>query len=105
MTVKANQRAGQVPRRAGPHLRGQTRCAVHSDRRGRRPGRPVRDPGSSSYFATLQAVEHFASLVYAEARGRGGAQAGAVVVLGDGAPWIWNLVGLSGGFVGVRPRL
>ncbi len=36
---------------------------------------------------------------------RAGAQAGAVVVLGDGAPWIWNLVGLSGGFVGVRPRL
>jgi hypothetical protein len=54
-------------------------------------GRPVRDPGSSSYVATLQAVEHFGSLVYAEARRRGCAQARQVVVLGDGAQWIWNL--------------
>jgi len=54
-------------------------------------GRPVRDPGSSSYVATLQPVEHFGSLVYTEARRRGCAQAREVVVLGDGAPWIWNL--------------
>jgi hypothetical protein len=49
-------------------------------------GHPVRDPGSSSYVATLQAVEHFGSLVYAEACRRGCAQARQVVVLGDGAP-------------------
>ena len=49
-------------------------------------GHPVRDPGSSSYVATLQAVEHFGSLVYAEARRRACAQARQVVVLGDGAP-------------------
>jgi hypothetical protein len=54
-------------------------------------GHPVRDPGSSSYVATLAPAPHFGSLVYAEARRRGCAQAGAVVVLGDGAPWIWNL--------------
>lgn len=54
-------------------------------------GRSVRDPGFSSYVATLQAVEHFGSLVYAEARRRGCAQAGEVVLLGDGAPGIWNL--------------
>lgn len=54
-------------------------------------GYPVRDPGSSSYVATLQAAPHFGSLVYAEARRRGSAAAHQLIVLGDGAPWIWNL--------------
>jgi len=54
-------------------------------------GRPVQDPGSSSYVGTFQAAEGFGSLLYAEACRRGLRQAREVVVLGDGAPWIWNL--------------
>jgi hypothetical protein len=54
-------------------------------------GFPIRDPLSSSYVATLEPVEHFATLVYAEARRRGSAKTKEVVVLGDGAVWIWNL--------------
>jgi len=54
-------------------------------------GRPVRDLHSSSYVATLDAAERFGSLVYAEARRRGVDRARRVIVLGDGAPWIWNL--------------
>lgn len=54
-------------------------------------GRPVRDPGSSSYVATFEPTERFGSLVYAEARRRGVGRAGQVIVLGDGAPWIWGL--------------
>ena len=54
-------------------------------------GRPVRDPGSSSYAATLGTAERFGSLVYAEALRRGAGHAGQLIVLGDGAPWIWNL--------------
>jgi len=54
-------------------------------------GFPIRDPGSSSYVPTLGPVEHFGTLVYAEARRRGSAKAKEVVVLGDGATWIWNL--------------
>ena len=54
-------------------------------------GFPIRDPGSSSYVATLGPVEHFGTLIYAEARRRGSAKAKEVVVLGDGAAWIWNL--------------
>lgn len=46
--------------------------------------RPVRDPHSSSYLATLEAVEQFGSLTYAEARRRGSAHAKQLVVLGDG---------------------
>ncbi|MDA8302066.1 MAG: ISKra4 family transposase [Actinomycetota bacterium] len=54
-------------------------------------GFPIRDPGSSSYVATLESVEHFGTLVDAEARRRGSAKATEVVVLGDGATWIWAL--------------
>ncbi len=54
-------------------------------------GYPIRDPDSSSYVATLEPVEHFGTLISAEARRRGSAKATDVVVLGDGAVWIWNL--------------
>jgi len=57
-------------------------------------GFPIRDPHSSSYVATFEPVEHFGALVYAEARRRGSAKANEVVVLGDGAVWIWNLANL-----------
>jgi hypothetical protein len=57
-------------------------------------GRPVRDPASSSYVATFDPAEQFGSLVYAEARRRGSGHAAQVIVLGDGAPWIWNQAGL-----------
>ena len=54
-------------------------------------GFPIRDPDSSSYVSTLEPVEHFGTLIYAEARRRGSAKAKEVVILGDGATWIWNL--------------
>ncbi|MDQ6928926.1 MAG: ISKra4 family transposase [Actinomycetota bacterium] len=54
-------------------------------------GRPVRDPESSTYLATLEPAESFGRLMAAEARRRGAERAATVVVLGDGAPWIWNL--------------
>ncbi|EQD62804.1 hypothetical protein B1B_07102, partial [mine drainage metagenome] len=57
-------------------------------------GSPIRDPDSSSYVATLEPVEHFGTLIYAEALRRGSAKATEVVILGDGATWIWNLAKL-----------
>lgn len=54
-------------------------------------GCPIRDPDSSSYVATLEPVANFGPLVFAEARRRGSARARRLIVLGDGAPWIWNL--------------
>jgi len=53
-------------------------------------GRPVRDAGSSSYLATFAPAEAFGTLVYAEARRRGAHRARQLVVLGDGAPWIFQ---------------
>jgi hypothetical protein len=53
--------------------------------------RPVRDPDSSSYLASFAPAAEFATLVHAEARRRGADHIRQLVVLGDGAPWIWNL--------------
>ena len=65
-------------------------------------GRPVRDPGSVSYSAAVESAagrdtdprpSPFAQRVYREAQRRGFDAAERRVVLGDGAPWIWNLAG------------
>jgi hypothetical protein len=54
-------------------------------------GRPVRDPDSTSYLGSFAPTEQFATLVAAEARRRGADRIRQLVVLGDGAPWIWKL--------------
>jgi hypothetical protein len=54
-------------------------------------GRPVRDPDSTSYVASFAPASEFATLVHAEAHRRGADHIRQLVVLGDGAPWIWNL--------------
>jgi hypothetical protein len=63
-------------------------------------GIPVRDPGSVSYSAAIESAASrdtdavpsaFAQRADREARRRGFDQAKRRVVLGDGAPWIWNL--------------
>jgi hypothetical protein len=56
-------------------------------------GFAVRDPGSSSYLASFAPAHEFGPLVVAEARRRGGDHVRQLVVLGDGAVWIWNLAG------------
>lgn len=47
----------------------------------------------NTYVAHLGGPEVFGQLVWAEARRRQWSQARETVALGDGAPWIWNLVG------------
>jgi hypothetical protein len=54
-------------------------------------GRPVRDPDSTSYVGSFAPAEQFATLVHAEARRRGAEHIRQLVVLGDGAAWIWKL--------------
>ena len=54
-------------------------------------GNPVRDPASSSYLATFEPAGRFGQLVDAEARRRGCEHIRQLVVLGDGAAWIWHL--------------
>ena len=63
-------------------------------------GKAVRDAGSVSYSAAIESAasrdtddeaSEFAQRADREARRRGFHQARRRVVLGDGAPWIWNL--------------
>lgn len=57
-------------------------------------GRPVRDPDSTSFAGAIETAEVFGKRIYAEAVRRGLLHADKVVVLGDGAEWIRNLVEL-----------
>lgn len=54
-------------------------------------GRPVRDEGSTSYVGRIETAEMFGPRIYAESMRRGLNNAGKVSVIGDGAPWIWNI--------------
>ena len=54
-------------------------------------GRPVMDPGSSTYVATFDGKDALAGLVRAEYLRRGGEHFRQVVALGDGAAWIWTM--------------
>ena len=54
-------------------------------------GRPVRDEASTSYVGAIEPAEAFGRRLYAEAVRRGVQRAAQVIVLGDGAPWIWGI--------------
>jgi hypothetical protein len=54
-------------------------------------GKPVTDPGSSSYAFTFDGKDALADLVKAEYLRRGGDHFRQVVALGDGAAWIWSM--------------
>jgi len=54
-------------------------------------GYPLRDEDSTTYVGAIETAEAFGSRIYAEAVRRGLRQARKVVVLGDGAPWIWGI--------------
>ena len=77
-------------------------CTVWSAEGRDDEGVPVRDAGSVSYSAAIESAATrdteatgapFAQRVEREARRRGFDQAPRQAVLGDGAPWIWNLAG------------
>ena len=54
-------------------------------------GKPIRDPDSTTYFSQIGQFELFGELLYSEAVKRNIDFAEKVVVIGDGAKWIWNL--------------
>ena len=54
-------------------------------------GRPIRDEGSTTYVGAIETAQEFGDRIFTEAIRRGSRFAGQMVVLGDGAPWIWNL--------------
>lgn len=54
-------------------------------------GRPLRDEASTTYVGAIEPAEAFGVRLYAEAVRRGIQRAAQVIVLGDGAVWIWGL--------------
>ena len=54
-------------------------------------GRPVREEDSTTYTGGIETAEAFGRRLCVEAHRRGWSRAKKKVVIGDGAPWIWNL--------------
>jgi hypothetical protein len=54
-------------------------------------GRPIRDESSTSYIGAIESAEVFGWRLYQEAQRRAVGGARELIVLGDGATWIWNI--------------
>jgi hypothetical protein len=100
-------RASELVGRTGKQLDGSAKsrevklCTIWSAESRDADGIPVRDEGSVSYSAAIESAaaldtdphrSAFAERVWREAQRRRFCQAQRTVALGDGAPWIWNLV-------------
>ncbi len=52
---------------------------------------PVRQENSTTYVGAIETAEQFSKRISAEAMRRGVEKAKKVCIIGDGAPWIWNI--------------
>ena len=57
-------------------------------------GYPVRDEDSTTYVGAIEKAGPFGCRIYAEAVRRGITRAQKVIILGDGAKWIWGIADL-----------
>jgi hypothetical protein len=99
-------RSSELKGRAGKQADGSAKtrevklCAIWSAESRDAQGQPVRDEGSVTYSAAIESAasadarpqaSEFTQRVWREAQRRRVERAARRVVLGDGAPWIWNL--------------
>jgi hypothetical protein len=54
-------------------------------------GRPVRDEAATTYVGAIETAPEFGWRIYGEAERRGLRRAAQVIIIGDGAPWVWGL--------------
>ena len=80
---QAPERDGWHEVKVGTLYVNESRCRIGTNR-----GKLLR----KEYLATLEKSEGFGQLLWQRAQAVGLEQAGQVVCMGDGAPWIWNLV-------------
>lgn len=88
-------------REGGAKTREVKLCTVWSAESLDTDGTPIRDEGSVTYSAAIESARipdiakersAFAERVWRETQRRRFSQAARTAALGDGAPWIWNLV-------------
>lgn len=65
--------------------------AIFTQSKTDKKGNPIRDPFSTTYIGKIESVGEFGPRLLNEASNRGVFHTKQTVVLGDGAPWIWNL--------------
>jgi hypothetical protein len=91
--VTARETAGRAGK--GPDGRARTRevklAVFFTQDKLDQDGYPVRNRGSESYVATFEPAATFGNLVRAEGIRRGADHVRQLTILGDGAPWIWNI--------------
>ncbi len=54
-------------------------------------GRPVRDEASTTYVGAIEVAAAFGWRIYGEAERRGARRAAQVIIIGDGALWVWGI--------------
>ena len=54
-------------------------------------GRPVRDEASTTYVGAIETAAEAGWRIYGEAARRGLRRAAQVIVIADGAPWVWGI--------------
>ena len=77
-------------RQAGTRTREAKLGCVFTQTRTDDEGRPVRNPGSTSYVGTYQGCREAGILLRQEALRRGLSRTAQTVYLGDGAAWVWE---------------
>jgi hypothetical protein len=83
-------RAGKVPGQSA-HTREAKLGCVFTQTTFDEQGYPIRDPDSTTYTGAIATAESFDQRIYHEACRRGLNRAQKVVIIADGAEWIWNL--------------
>ncbi len=100
--LRAEELAGRIGKQPdGSAKTGEVKlCTIWSAESLDAEGTPIRDEGSVTYSAALESAcaldtaatrSPFAQRVWREAARRRFCQAPRTAVLGDGAPWIWNI--------------
>jgi hypothetical protein len=54
-------------------------------------GSPVRDEASTTYVGAIEPAAEFGWRLYGEAERRGSRRAAQIIIIGDGALWVWGL--------------
>ena len=90
VTSETQGRAGKQPDGGAKTREAKLGC-VFTQTSVDEQGYPIRDPHSTTYVGCIETAEEFGPRLHAEALRRGLTRHTEVVVLGDGAPWIWHL--------------